>query len=77
MIIKYPRISKIDLYNKVESICKEENFTYTKDGIENLLSCQYRFTFYEFMRDVFFISRILSDRRPRIYTSSKRGRLNN
>lgn len=37
MIIKYPRISKIDLYNKVESICKEENFTYTKDGIENLL----------------------------------------
>ncbi len=33
--------------------------------IENLLRCQHRFTFYEFMRDVFIISRILNDRRRR------------
>ena len=35
------------------------------DLIENLLRCQYRFTFYEFMRDVFVISKILNDRRRR------------
>lgn len=37
MIIKYPRISKLDLYFKVESICKQEKVKYTKDGIESLL----------------------------------------
>ena len=37
MIIKYPRISKLDLFLKIESICKEEKVEYTKDGIENLL----------------------------------------
>ena len=37
MIIKYPRISKIDLYFKIEAICKEEKMKYTKDGIESLL----------------------------------------
>lgn len=37
MIIKYPRISKTDLQNKIESICKAEKITYNKDGIEALL----------------------------------------
>jgi len=37
MIIKYPRISKIDLYYKIESICNKENIKYDKEGIDNLL----------------------------------------
>jgi replication factor C subunit 2/4 len=37
MIIKYPRISKLDLQNKIESICKIEKVPFTKDGVEALL----------------------------------------
>jgi len=37
MIIKYPRISKNDLQNKIESICKIEKVKYTKEGIDALL----------------------------------------
>jgi replication factor C subunit 2/4 len=37
MIVKYPRISKEDLFFKIEYICNEENITYDKEGIETLL----------------------------------------
>ena len=37
MIIKYPKISNIDLYNKIEFICKNENMKYTEDSINTLL----------------------------------------
>ena len=37
MIIKYPKISYINLYQKVEYICKNENIKYNKKGITLLL----------------------------------------
>ena len=37
MLIKYPRISSENLFNKVYSICMAENINYTKDGILALL----------------------------------------
>jgi replication factor C subunit 2/4 len=37
MIIKYPRISSTNLYNKIEYICKNENIPYTPEGINTLL----------------------------------------
>jgi DNA polymerase III delta prime subunit len=35
--IKYPRISKDDLFKKIEYICKEEKIIYNKEGINELL----------------------------------------
>jgi replication factor C subunit 2/4 len=37
MIIKYAKISKDDLYEKIEYICKMENIKYKEDGINALL----------------------------------------
>jgi replication factor C subunit 2/4 len=37
MIIKYPRISKQDLYFKIHDICIKENVEYDEEGIENLI----------------------------------------
>lgn len=37
IIIKYPRISSINLYNKIESICKIEKVKYNEEGINTLL----------------------------------------
>jgi replication factor C subunit 2/4 len=37
MIFKYPRISHIDLFNKIESICEEEKIIFNQKGIEELL----------------------------------------
>jgi len=37
MIIKYNKISRYDLYNKIEYICKNENIYYTSDAINELL----------------------------------------
>jgi replication factor C subunit 2/4 len=37
MIFKYPRISHIDLFNKIESICEEEKIIFNPKGIEELL----------------------------------------
>ena len=37
MIIKYPRISKKDLYNKIQYICAKEIIEYDDIGIESLL----------------------------------------
>jgi replication factor C subunit 2/4 len=37
IIIKYPRISKQDLTNKIEYICKVENIKYDMEGIESLI----------------------------------------
>jgi replication factor C subunit 2/4 len=37
MIIKYPRINTDNLYQKIESICINENVDYTEDGIKTLL----------------------------------------
>lgn len=37
MIIKYPRINKKDLYNKIKNICETENVKYNKEGIETLI----------------------------------------
>ena len=37
MIIKYPRINKLDLYNKITYICDKENINYNEDAINNLL----------------------------------------
>jgi replication factor C subunit 2/4 len=37
MIIKYGKISKNNLFDKIESICKLEKMEYTNDGIEKLL----------------------------------------
>jgi replication factor C subunit 2/4 len=37
MIIKYTKINKINLNNKILEICNKENFNYTNDGIETLL----------------------------------------
>jgi replication factor C subunit 2/4 len=37
MIIKYPRISSINLYQKIEYICKQEEIQYTGEGIKTLL----------------------------------------
>ena len=37
MIIKYPKISKNDLYDKIEFICNNEKVKYTEEGINALL----------------------------------------
>jgi replication factor C subunit 2/4 len=37
MIIKYPRISKDELFSRVKYICEKEDIEYTKEGIESLL----------------------------------------
>jgi replication factor C subunit 2/4 len=37
MIIKYPRINSDNLYQKIESICINENVPYTEDGINTLI----------------------------------------
>lgn len=37
MIIKYPKISNENLYNKIETICKTENIPYNSEGIDSLL----------------------------------------
>ena len=37
IIIKYPKISHINLYNKIESICVNENIKYDKKSIDALL----------------------------------------
>jgi hypothetical protein len=37
VIIKYPKISSENLYNKIEYICKEESIPYSEDGINTLL----------------------------------------
>lgn len=37
MIIKYPRINNINLYNKIKNICEEENIKYDDKGINTLL----------------------------------------
>jgi replication factor C subunit 2/4 len=37
MIIKYPRINRNDLYNKITDICTKEKIEYTKEGIESLV----------------------------------------
>ena len=37
MIIKYPSISKNNLYNKIEYICKNEKLKYNEDGINSLI----------------------------------------
>jgi replication factor C subunit 2/4 len=37
MIVKYPRINSISLYQKIEQICQSENVEYTKEGIDTLL----------------------------------------
>jgi len=37
IIIKYPRINSINLYNKIESICKIEKVKYNDEGIYTLL----------------------------------------
>jgi len=37
MIIKYPKINNVNLYDKIENICKNENIKYTENGIDSLL----------------------------------------
>ena len=37
MIIKYPSISKNNLYQKTEYICKKENIKYNEEGINSLI----------------------------------------
>jgi replication factor C subunit 2/4 len=37
MIIKYTKINKYNLYNKIKDICTKENYNYTEEGIETLL----------------------------------------
>jgi replication factor C subunit 2/4 len=37
MIIKYSKISKEDLYNKIKSICEIENMNYTNEAINKLI----------------------------------------
>lgn len=37
MIVKYPRINSDNLYQKIESICQNENIPYTSIGINTLL----------------------------------------
>ncbi len=37
MIIKYPRISKKDLFDKIHNICLKENIEFNNSGIESLL----------------------------------------
>ena len=37
MIIKYPKISSDNLYQKLENICQNENIPYTPNGINTLL----------------------------------------
>ena len=37
MIIKYPKINNLNLYEKIETICKLENIPYNKEGIDTLI----------------------------------------
>jgi replication factor C subunit 2/4 len=37
MIIKYPKINNLNLYNKIIDICNKENVPYNDNGIETLL----------------------------------------
>jgi replication factor C subunit 2/4 len=37
MIIKYSKLNKDDLFNKIKYICENENMPYTESGIESLL----------------------------------------
>lgn len=37
MIIKYTKINKYNLFNKIKDICIKENYNYTDEGIETLL----------------------------------------